>query len=178
MTARKVDNLLRGDRTPSYVNRETGAAELLISPDTRDQWVKDGRPAGRRENPPEMRRQPLASTQERIKMPRAMEITGEKERTLQSASAAGLIPGATKLFKCWTFDEVKLRQWIADKERAPCRKSLQEEDDRKARQRTRLSATGSNGRAFRSMGKSSEEVYQRAMKRLVDGAPRNGTTGR
>jgi hypothetical protein len=34
MTVRKVDNLLRGDRTPAYVNRETGAAELLISPDT------------------------------------------------------------------------------------------------------------------------------------------------
>jgi integrase len=46
MTVRKVDNLLRGDRTPSYVNRETGAAELLISPDTWDQWVKDGYPAG------------------------------------------------------------------------------------------------------------------------------------
>jgi hypothetical protein len=43
MTIRKSDNLLRGDRTPSYVDRETGAAELLISPDTWDQWVKDGR---------------------------------------------------------------------------------------------------------------------------------------
>jgi hypothetical protein len=43
MTVRKVDNLLRGDRTPAYVNRETGAAELLISPDTWDQWVKEGR---------------------------------------------------------------------------------------------------------------------------------------
>jgi hypothetical protein len=43
MTVRKKDNLLRGDRTPAYVDRETGAAELLISPDTWDQWVKDGR---------------------------------------------------------------------------------------------------------------------------------------
>ena len=42
MTVRKIDNLLRGDRTPAYVSRETGAAELLISPDTWDQWVKDG----------------------------------------------------------------------------------------------------------------------------------------
>jgi hypothetical protein len=33
MTVRKKDNLLRGDRTPAYVDRETGAAELLISPD-------------------------------------------------------------------------------------------------------------------------------------------------
>ncbi|MDH2400445.1 hypothetical protein QCM77_10920 [Bradyrhizobium sp. SSUT18] len=42
MTVRKDHNLLRGDRTPAYVNRETGAAELQISPDTWDQWVKDG----------------------------------------------------------------------------------------------------------------------------------------
>jgi hypothetical protein len=43
MTLRKTDNLLRGDRTPAYVGRETGAAELQISPDTWDQWVKQGR---------------------------------------------------------------------------------------------------------------------------------------
>ena len=43
MTVRKTDNLLRGDRTPAYVDRETGAAELQISTDTWDQWVKDGR---------------------------------------------------------------------------------------------------------------------------------------
>ena len=42
MTPRKADNLLRGDRTPAYVNRETGAAELQISPDTWDHWVKEG----------------------------------------------------------------------------------------------------------------------------------------
>jgi hypothetical protein len=41
MTLRKADNLLRGDRTPAYVDRETGAAELRISPDTWDQWVKE-----------------------------------------------------------------------------------------------------------------------------------------
>jgi hypothetical protein len=43
MTLRKTDNLLRGDRTPAYVDRETGAAELLISTDTWDQWLKEGR---------------------------------------------------------------------------------------------------------------------------------------
>lgn len=42
MTGRKSDNLLRGDRTPAYVGRETGAAELQISPDTWDKWVKEG----------------------------------------------------------------------------------------------------------------------------------------
>jgi hypothetical protein len=43
MTVSKADNRLRGDRTPSYVDRETGAGELLISPDTWDHWVKEGR---------------------------------------------------------------------------------------------------------------------------------------
>jgi hypothetical protein len=43
MTLRKNDNLLRGDRTPAYVDRDTGAAELRVSQDTWDQWVKDGR---------------------------------------------------------------------------------------------------------------------------------------
>jgi hypothetical protein len=43
MTVRKTANLLLGDRTPAYVGRETGAAELQISPETWDQWVKDGR---------------------------------------------------------------------------------------------------------------------------------------
>lgn len=42
MTERKKDNLLLGDRTPAYVDRATGAAELQISPDTWDQWVKAG----------------------------------------------------------------------------------------------------------------------------------------
>jgi hypothetical protein len=42
MTTRKRENLLRGDRTPAYVSRETGAAELQISPATWDNWVKDG----------------------------------------------------------------------------------------------------------------------------------------
>ena len=43
MTVRKTDNLLRGDRTPAYVDRETGAAELLISTYTWGQLVKEGR---------------------------------------------------------------------------------------------------------------------------------------
>lgn len=42
MTVRKKENLLLGDRTPAYVSRETGAAELQISPQTWDNWVKEG----------------------------------------------------------------------------------------------------------------------------------------
>jgi hypothetical protein len=42
MTARK-ESLLLPARTPAYVDRETGAAELGISPETWDRWVKEQR---------------------------------------------------------------------------------------------------------------------------------------
>ena len=41
MTARK-DSLSLPSRTPAYVDRETGAAELRISSETWDKWVKNG----------------------------------------------------------------------------------------------------------------------------------------
>jgi hypothetical protein len=43
LTVRKSDNLLKGDRTPAYVDRVTGAAEVRISPETWDTWVDEGR---------------------------------------------------------------------------------------------------------------------------------------
>ncbi|PXW61582.1 hypothetical protein C7450_10399 [Chelatococcus asaccharovorans] len=42
MGARK-DSLRLPTRTPAYVDREVGAAELRISPDTWDKWVAEGR---------------------------------------------------------------------------------------------------------------------------------------
>jgi hypothetical protein len=41
LTIRKGD-LPLPTRTPAYVSREVGAAELLISPQTWDRWVEDG----------------------------------------------------------------------------------------------------------------------------------------
>lgn len=41
MTARKSD-LRLPIRTPSFVSREVGAAELQISPETWDKWVDEG----------------------------------------------------------------------------------------------------------------------------------------
>ena len=41
MTVRKA-NILLPTRTPAYVSREVGAAELQISPETWDRWVDDG----------------------------------------------------------------------------------------------------------------------------------------
>lgn len=42
MTTRECDIAPRDDRPPSYVDRETGAAELRISPETWDKWVAAG----------------------------------------------------------------------------------------------------------------------------------------
>jgi hypothetical protein len=42
MTAQK-ETLFLPSRTPAYVDRETGAAELRISPETWDRWVKERR---------------------------------------------------------------------------------------------------------------------------------------
>jgi hypothetical protein len=41
LTARKA-NLLLPVRTPAFVSREIGAAELGISPETWDRWVREG----------------------------------------------------------------------------------------------------------------------------------------
>jgi hypothetical protein len=115
---------------------------------------------------------------ERIKIARAVQITGETERTLQAAAAAGRIPGASKPFKCWTFDEAKLRRWIAEEEQKSCRKSLEADEDRSAGQRTRSSAAKRGGRGSRSPAGSSEERYQQAMLRLRNAVRGNGTNAR
>jgi hypothetical protein len=41
MTPRKSDLPLPA-RTPAFVSRELGAAELVVSPETWDRWVRDG----------------------------------------------------------------------------------------------------------------------------------------
>lgn len=41
MTTRKTE-LFLPSRTPAFVSREVGAAELGISPETWDRWVDDG----------------------------------------------------------------------------------------------------------------------------------------
>jgi hypothetical protein len=38
VTTRKRNLVPRGDRPPAFVDRETGAAELRISPETWDRW--------------------------------------------------------------------------------------------------------------------------------------------
>jgi hypothetical protein len=96
---------------------------------------------------------------ERIKMARAIEITGENARTLRAAAAAGLIPGAARPFKCWTFDEARLRAWLKTKERRP-RATSGGENRRYARSPVR---TAGSRLPF---SPASEARYQQAIDRL------------
>ena len=49
-------------------------------------------------------------TRERCKTAEAAAITGLDARTLQEKAAAGLIPGAAKIFGRWTYDIAALRR--------------------------------------------------------------------
>jgi phage terminase Nu1 subunit (DNA packaging protein) len=53
----------------------------------------------------------------RCKVASAAEILGESERTVRNKAAAGLIPGAAKLFGTWSFDVALLHAFVAEKER-------------------------------------------------------------
>lgn len=55
---------------------------------------------------------------ERIQSARAAEITGLSIRTVQHLASGGKVPGAAMLSRRWTFDEAKLRHWIASREAA------------------------------------------------------------
>lgn len=53
---------------------------------------------------------------ERVTIEDAVPITGLSARTMQEMAARGLIPGAAKLGRRWTFDLHKLRKMIEAKE--------------------------------------------------------------
>lgn len=58
---------------------------------------------------------------ERIKSARAADITGLSLRQIQKMAARGLIRSAAKLGGVWTFNEARLRRWIASREEEACR---------------------------------------------------------
>lgn len=49
---------------------------------------------------------------ERIDARAAALITGRSVRAVQDMAARGQIPGAAKIGRAWTFDEMTLRDWI------------------------------------------------------------------
>ena len=58
---------------------------------------------------------------ERIKMAGACAIVGLDERVMQQMAEDGEIPAPSRFAAVWTFDEAKLRIWLADLERQQCR---------------------------------------------------------
>lgn len=94
---------------------------------------------------------------ERVGVAEAMLATGLRKRTVQNLAARGLIPGAAKLGGLWTFDRVKLRRWIAAKEREACRE-------------TSISEAASGMDASRLAGRSYAKAYERAISGRPKGA--------
>jgi hypothetical protein len=58
-----------------------------------------------------------AQQQERGDVKDAMRILGAGMRTVEDMAAAGLLPGAAKFNRRWSFDLQKLRRYVEEKER-------------------------------------------------------------
>ena len=89
---------------------------------------------------------------ERIRTPRAASILGLSVRAVQNMAAQGKIPGAAKMGAIWTYDEVKLRNWIRELEEKTqrCRPTF-------------IVAMASGGRGSKSAEWIDDEVYERAL---------------
>lgn len=89
---------------------------------------------------------------ERVKVAAVVRMTGYSLRQVQELAAAGKIPSAAKLGAQWSFDPVRVRRWIKQKER-------EAECPRQTSSRGRASTT----RASKSMVTTSDEAYERAL---------------
>lgn len=66
----------------------------------------------------------MSKLPKRIRAAEACEATGLTLRGLQVMAARGEIPGAAKMGRIWTFDSVKLGEWIQEKERATAQRAM------------------------------------------------------
>src|SRR4051794_11432074 len=103
----------------------------------------------------------------------ASAILGLSIRTVQDRAHKGQIPGAAQVFDGgdWTFDVVKLRAHVREKEQAVCRLGA-EHRRRIARTSTNVAQYG--GAAFGSPAKKSDGAYEQAMRMLLAGASSKG----
>jgi hypothetical protein len=108
---------------------------------------------------------PSPTLPERIKMARARAIVGLDERVMQQMAEAGEIPSAIKIRGVWTFDEAKLRIWLAELEKQQCESRTKAAAAKPRRIR--------NGTATRSMAASGSRAssgagrYEQAMSNLL-----------
>lgn len=90
---------------------------------------------------------------DRVRTAEAALITGLDPRTLQEKAAAGLIPGARKVFGRWTYDRILLSKLGHE----PC-----------PSKNSRKASTGAgtfSGRVSRSKASNIEKAYERVLSR-------------
>lgn len=113
---------------------------------------------------------PPPNPPERIKMARACAIVGLDARVMQQMAEAGEIPGAIKIRSLWTFDEAKLRNWLADLEQQQCRQ--REALAGAKRRRTPNGVATRSTAASASTANSTAGRYERAMSSLLGSSSR------
>lgn len=99
---------------------------------------------------------------ERIRVSEVSRITSLSVRKVQELAIAGKLPGAAKLGGVWTFDPLRLRAWIREREDA-CHGNPE----------ISISVAQHGGAASRSPAASIEAAYER----LIRGKPRVGSRG-
>lgn len=108
---------------------------------------------------------------ERIRAPQVACITGLSARSIQEMAQRGDIPGAAKLGKVWTFDEVAVRAWVKSKEQTVCREATVS-----GQTPARTTVTSNGGTELpmavsRSTARSAVEAYeQRILRKLAAGS--------
>jgi hypothetical protein len=119
----------------------------------------------------------LPNPVERINTAEACRITGLSSRRMQQKAERREIPGAAKFDGIWTFNEARLRAWVADREKDQCATTLDAAPEPESRPSPTptgavLPATKSFGRASSSRGSRSagrsdlDTLFEQAMSKL------------
>src|SRR5262245_11243212 len=118
---------------------------------------------------PPLRRNDLSTTprqgRERGSANEAAEILGVPVRTVRAHASRGELPGAGKIGGRWTFDLIKLRQYVRRREVESCQQSARP-------QRVPSGAAVFSGGGRRSVAGTLNGRYAQVIQRLRNGAAR------
>lgn len=101
---------------------------------------------------------------ERVRADRAACILGVERRTVQQLAQHGKLPGAAKVGRVWTFNELALRDWLAGKA-AEC-------ENRNERLNGVTGVVKSSGAGSLSTARKSEKACELALSSLRENALR------
>jgi hypothetical protein len=76
---------------------------------------------------------------DRIRAAVVSKMTSLAVRTVLDLAAAGKIPGAAKLHRIWTFDPVRIENWIREQEAQACQPKDEGSPEPEPRKKTRTS---------------------------------------